>query len=473
MTNYPHSITEARSMLKQGIISSVDLTQKYLDRIAALDGEIHAYLGVYDDVLDQARLADEQIAAGIDAPLLGVPLSIKDNILFQGHTASAASKILGNYTASYTAHIVEELQKAGAVLIGRTNMDEFAMGGSCENSAYGPTYNPLDTARVPGGSSGGAAAAVAADMCTAAIGTDTGGSVRLPAAFCGLCGLYPTYGSTSRYGLIAMGSSFDQAGPIARSVDDCQILHSVLSTYDARDAQCIPLSARKNVSSKVATIGVPRSLLAMDGVSDSVRSEFENMLALLQQKGYKVVDIDLPHITASVPVYYVIIPAEVSTNLSRIDGIRYGDRKDGVDLLDVYMNTKGEGFGAEAQRRILLGTYVLSAGYYDAYYGKATQVRQIIRSEIIQSFDIVDVILTPTAGIIAPKIGEKSDPASMYMMDIFTVSANLSGAPALSVPFGKDAETGMPFGMHIMAPHWGEERLFVLGKDIESLGKTE
>ncbi len=467
MKIYPKTISEARNLLKSRSMSSVELTQMYLDRINEMDSQIHAYLGVYDDVLDQAADADAQIRAGIDLPLLGVPISIKDNIMFQGHTASAASKILGNYIAPYNAHIIDELRRAGAVLIGRTNMDEFAMGGSCENSAYGPTHNPLDISRVPGGSSGGAAASVTADMCVAAIGTDTGGSVRLPASFCGLCGLYPTYGSTSRYGLIAMGSSFDQAGSLGRSVDDCATLFTVLSTYDARDAQSIPIANRKQILSEVKKIGIPRSLIAMDGVSEVVRSEFERLLNELKTKGYEIVDIELPHITASVPTYYIIIPAEASTNLSRMDGIRYGVRAKGVDLLDIYMNSKGEGFGPEVQRRLLLGAYVLSAGYYDAYYGKATQVRELIRQEILKTFETVDVILTPTATSGAPLIGAKSDPVAMYMMDIFTVPANLSGCPALSVPFGQDGS--IPLGMHMMAPHWGENRLFTLGRDIESL----
>jgi aspartyl-tRNA(Asn)/glutamyl-tRNA(Gln) amidotransferase subunit A len=468
MQKIPTTITETLELLQSGAITSVALTQLFLDTIREKDTKIHCYLEIYDTVLDQAQQADDRRAAGESAPLLGVPISIKDNIMMQGHTVSAASKILENYIAPYNAHIIDELQKAGAVIIGRTNMDEFAMGGSCENSAFGPTYNPLDLSRIPGGSSGGAAASVAAGLCVAAIGTDTGGSVRLPAAFCGLCGLYPTYGSTSRYGLIAMGSSLDQAGSVGVSVDDCALLHSVLSTYDVRDAQCVPITERKTISSQVKKIGIPRALLAMDGVSETVRQQFDLLLEKLVNKGYEIIDIELPHITAAVPTYYIIMPAEVSTNLSRIDGVRFGVRESGDSLMNMYVNSKTKGFGPETQRRLLLGAYVLSAGYYDAYYAKATQVRELICQEIVKTLETVDVILTPTATSGAPKIGEMADTVAMYMMDIFTIPANLSGVPALSVPFGVDTNN-MPLGMHIMGPHWGEGKLFTLGRDIELL----
>lgn len=464
----PTTIESAQDMLCSGAITAVELANLCLEQIRTKDSDIHAFLEVYSDVLDQAAQADKRRADGFVHPLLGVPLSIKDNILCAGHTASAASKILENYVAPYSSDVVEKLQAAGAVIIGRVNMDEFAMGSSCEYSAYGPTRNPLDLARVPGGSSGGSAASVAAGMCVASIGTDTAGSVRLPASFCGVCGLYPTYGSCSRYGLIAMGSSLDQPGPVATTVDDCQILFNTLNGFDDRDAQSVPESSRDIPDPQVRVVGVPRALLHMEGVSDRVRSEFDSLVTRLEQSGYQVRDIDLSTITACVPVYYVIIPAEVSTNLSRMDGMRFGVRHEGTDLLDTYMQSKGAGFGPETQRRMLLGAYVLSAGYRDAYYTKATQVRELIRQEIFNAFTQCDVILNPTTTMGAFEIGSVVDPVAMYMMDIFTVPANLSGCPALSIPYGSDT-TGLPLGVQVMGPRFGEERLFALGKVIEGL----
>ncbi len=468
MIEVPKTIAEAQALLSAGSVTAVDLANACLARIHESNTELNIFLEVYEDVLDQAADADRRRANGEAGPLLGVPVSIKDNVLFAHHRASASSKILENYMAPYSSDVVEKLLLAGAVIIGRTNMDEFAMGSSCEYSAYGPTKNPLDTTRVPGGSSGGAAASVAAGMCVAAIGTDTAGSVRLPASFCGLCGLYPTYGSCSRYGLIAMGSSLDQPGPVGTHVDDCKTLFGIMNGFDDRDAQSVPDAERIIPSSEVKVIGVPRRLLGMDGVSDTVRSEFESLIQKLTAAGYEVRDIELPTITASVPVYYVIIPAEVSTNLARMDGIRFGVRVTGSDLLDTYMQSKGAGFGPETERRMLLGAYVLSAGYRDAYYTKATQVRELIRQEIYAAYNDVDVVLTPTTTMGAFKLGEVADPVAMYMMDVFTVPANLAGVPALSVPYGLDT-TGMPLGVQIMGPRFGEERLFALGKVIEGL----
>ena len=472
MNELPKTIAQARQMLTEGKVTSVELAQICLDNINAKNSDLNIYLQVFDDVLDQATAADTRIAAGESAPLLGVPISIKDNILYQGHIASSGSQILSNYVASYNAHIVNELLTAGAIIIGRVNMDEFAMGSSCEYSAFGPTKNPLDNTRVPGGSSGGSAASVAANMCVASIGTDTAGSVRLPASFCGLCGLYPTYGSTSRYGLIAMGSSLDQAGPVGNSVSDCETLFTLMSTPDElHDAQSVSAENRNPTDASVKKIGVPRALLSMDGVSETVRSNFNQCLDHLRDAGYDIVDIDLPHITAAVPTYYVIIPAEVSTNLSRMDGVRFGMRVGAENgLWNMYEETKTAGFGPEVQRRMLLGAYVLSAGYYDAYYGKATKVRELIKQEIESVLETVDVILTPTATMGAPKLGAMSDPIAMYMMDIFTVPANLSGLPALSVPFGVDSDAeNMPLGVQIMGPRFGEAKLFALGKEIEGL----
>jgi len=468
MNDLPTTILETQKLLSSGSITAVDLANSFLERINARNSELNIFLEVYSDVLDQAVRADRMRAEGFVHPLLGVPISIKDNIMFAHHRASGGSRILENYIAPYSADVIERLVSAGAVIIGRVNMDEFAMGGSCENSAYGPTKNPLDTTRVPGGSSGGSAASVSAGMCVASIGTDTGGSVRLPASFCGLCGLYPTYGSCSRYGLIAMASSLDQPGPIGATVDDCRIVFETLNGFDDRDAQSIPDGDRGTPDNSVRVIGIPRKLLDMGGVSDKVRTDFDELLQKLANAGYEIRDIELPTITAAVPVYYTIVYAEVSANMSRMDGIRFGVRQEGGDLLETYMKSKSSGFGPEVQRRILLGAYVSSAGYYDAYYGKATRVRELIRHEIIVALEGVDVILTPTATMGAPRLGEVADPVAMYMMDIFTVQANLSGMPALSVPYGFDV-TGMPLGVQIMGPRFGEGKLFTLGKAIEAV----
>jgi aspartyl-tRNA(Asn)/glutamyl-tRNA(Gln) amidotransferase subunit A len=461
-----HSITEARTLLDAKKVSAVELAQEHLAVIKQRDSDVHAFLEVYDDVLAQAQEADKRLAQGEKHPLLGVPIALKDNILIKGKTVSAASKILGNYVGTYDATVTKKLKEQGVVFVGRANMDEFAMGSSTENSAYGPTKNPLDISRVPGGSSGGSAAAVAGGMVLGAFGSDTGGSIRQPAAFCGIVGLKPTYGSVSRHGLIAMGSSLDVIGPLAHTVADTELLFEATRGHDVMDATTLPDNKKRIEAKKTYTIGVPRAFLAK-GVDADLLSEFEHGLDALKRAGHSVVDIELPTIEYSLATYYIIMPAEVSANLARFDGVRYGLHVDGTNRIDDYKQSRGAGFGKESRRRILLGTHILSSGYYDAYYGKAMQARNRIRRDALHAFETVDAIATPTAPTPAFMFGEKtSDPLSMYLADIFTVSANIIGAPALSVPFGTvtRGDKKLPVGFQLMAPHLGETTLFSLGK---------
>ena len=434
------------------------------------NGEINAFLEVYEkEAKAAAASADLAYKEGGDLPpLLGVPIAIKNNILIKGHKATAASKMLENYVATYDATIIKKLREAGAIFIGATNLDEFAMGGSTENSAFGPTKNPLDKARVPGGSSGGSAAAVALGAVPAAIGTDTGGSIRQPASFCGLVGLKPTYGAVSRYGLIAMGSSLDQAGPLTNTVADAELLHTIMSGVDVYDATTITKETYSAVKLKDKyTFGVPRKFLEK-GVDVDVLAAFDAHIAYLKGLGHTIVEVDLPLFAQGLPAYYIVVQAEISSNLARYDGMRYGLSLDGTNLLDVYTKTRAAGFGREVKRRILLGTYVLSSGYYDAYYGKAEIVRRKMRRELDNIFKTVDIILTPTAPTPAFKLGEQADPLSMYAQDIFTVPINLTGVPALTFPMGKvkREETTLPVGVQYIAPHGGEGRLFALGKAV-------
>jgi len=444
----------------------------YLETIATRDGEINAFLATYaKEALAAAAAATKAYAAGdiTDKPLLGIPLAIKNNILIKDHLATAASKMLANYTALYDATIIERLRAAGAIFIGSTNMDEFAMGGSTENSAFGPTRNPHDTDRVPGGSSGGSAAAVAAHMVPAAIGTDTGGSVRQPASYCGLVGFKPTYGAVSRYGLMAMGSSLDQAGPLTNSVADAKLLHDTMAGVDGMDATTIEVDTYPAVPTKQSyTFGVPKAFLA-EGIDPDVLAAFAAHVESLTAAGHTVVDIELPLFEKGLAAYYVVMPAEVSSNLARYDGIRYGHcAPDATDLLDVYQRSRAQGFGSEVKRRILLGTHVLSSGYYDAYYGKAEITRRKMREELAAVFATVDLILTPTAPTPAFKIGEQADPLSMYRQDVFTVPVNLTGVPAISFPMGTVERDGkmLPVGVQYIAPHAGDERLFDAGVRI-------
>lgn len=466
MTN-SYSIASLRAAYLAGDTTPTAFVQSCLDTIAAKDVEIHAYIDVFDDVLEAAKAAEVVLQEkGADAPALcGVPIALKSNIMHKGKRITAASKILESYTATYDATIVTKLLEAGAIIIGTTNMDEFAMGNSTENSYFGPTMNPHDQTRVPGGSSGGSAAAVAMGSVPVAIGTDTGGSVRQPASFCGVVGFKPTYGAVSRYGLIAMGSSFDQAGPLTTTVSDAALVHQVMSGQDAMDMTTIADDTYEPVAIKETyTIGVPRDFLE-SGVDPDVMEQFENHIKDLKAAGHTVVDVSLPLFKAGLAAYYISIPAEVSSNLARYDGIRYGTKVDGESLLDVYNASRAEGFGDEVKRRILLGTYVLSAGYYDAYYGKAEALRDLMRAELKEVFDSVDLLLTPTAPTPAFAIGEISDPVASYAQDIFTVPVNLTGVPALSIPMGTVTrdESALPVGAQYIAPHGGDDRLFDIG----------
>ena len=449
----------------------LELTEAYLKVIKEKNKDLNAYLEIYDDVLKQVEQAQQKFTDGTAELLTGIPFAIKDNILFEGHTSSAGSKILENYKASYDSFVISILKKAGAVLIGRTNMDEFAMGSSTQTSAYGVTKNPIDTSRVPGGSSGGSAAAVAADMSLVALGTETCGSVREPAAFCGLVGLKPTYGALSRNGIIAMGNSLDQVSPFGKNVRDVEIIFNLLSKYDPLDSTSIPEQSRdkKQVSnSSTVKIGVPWHLFDK-GVDPEVMENFKQSMDKFKQAGYEIVDLDLPFSKYSLEAYYIIMPAEVSTNLARFDGIRYGYSSEADNLREVYMKSRGRGFGREARRRILLGTYVLSHGYYDAYYNKAIKVREKIKKEIVQAFKKVDLIATPTTPMPAFKLGEKlDDPVAMYLCDIFSAPANLSGVPSLALPSGKTKE-GLPLSVQFMAKHFCEKTLFDVGKKFEEI----
>ncbi len=458
------SITEALKKLDSKEITSLDLLQALKKNIDAKNKDLNVYLEVFADAEEQAKAADEKRKRGEKGALLGIPLAIKDNILIEGRTASSASKILENYVATFDATAIQKLKEAGAVFVGRVNMDEFAMGGSTENSAYGPTKNPLDESRVPGGSSGGSAAAVAAQMALGALGSDTGGSIREPASFCGLVGFKGTYGSVSRHGLMAMGSSLDQIGPLAKTVEDAELLFNTVRGKDTLDSTSISPTdfPKKNATKK---IGVPRHLMK-EGIDTDVMERFEASLKKLESMGYEIVDITLPLAPLALAIYYIIMPAESSSNLARFDGVRYGLSKKGGSLLEDYAVTKGEGFGPEVRRRIMLGTYVLSAGYYDAYYGKALAARAELTKEYSDALLTLDAIATPTAPTPATKIGEKSDPLSMYLIDVFTVTANLTGHPAISVPMGTVQREGtdLPVGIQFTAAHGDENSLFEIGK---------
>jgi aspartyl-tRNA(Asn)/glutamyl-tRNA(Gln) amidotransferase subunit A len=475
------TIKKTHEALKNRHFSAVELLDSYLEKCAHDNKKLNIFLELFADARERAEDVDHTIhsMSRIDLekklPLLaGIPIAMKDNILIKGKIASSSSKMLENYRATYDATVTTKLKDEMAVFIGRTNMDEFAMGGSTENSAFGATKNPHDTKRVPGGSSGGSAAAVAADMALASLGSDTGGSVRQPASFCGVVGMKPTYGAVSRYGLMAMASSLDQIGPLTKTVEDAEIVYNAIRGHDPMDSTSLPDDRFSSSLPSTKRIGVPLDFLKK-GVDKDVLERFNEVTARFKKLGYEIVPVDLPYIAHSLAVYYILMPAEASANLARFDGVRYGFHKDGANLLEDYLKSRGEGFGAEVRRRILLGTYVLSAGYYDAYYKKATRVQQLIRDDFAKVFAVgeksfgVDAILTPTAPTPAFKIGEKSgDPLSMYLADIFTVPANIAGLPALSFPAGTVERDGkkLPVGMQLMAPHYGEEVLFTLGKEF-------
>jgi len=465
------TIKEARQKLQQKEFSAVDLVHAYLEVIKNNNDRLNIFLEVYDDALDQAKRADERIASGEDLPLLGIPVALKDNILVKGKRATSGSKILQGFVSPYDSTLVTKLKDAGAVLVGRTNMDEFAMGSSTENSAFGITRNPLDEDRVPGGSSGGSAASVAGNMSLVSFGSDTGGSVREPASFCGLVGLKPTYGGVSRHGLMAMGSSLDVIGPFTKTVSDSEILFNVVGGKDDMDSTTFDDSIypKKPIKEKLV-LGVPYHLFKNGGLDKDAENVFNQSIESLKNLGYEIKEINLPNISYSLAVYYILMPAEVSSNLARFDGVRFGMHVEGANLLEDYMKTKGTGFGKEVRRRILMGTYVLSSGYHDAYYNKALLLRQKISDEINQVFEDVDLIVTPTTPGVAFKIGEKSnDPLALYVQDIFTVPANIVGIPAISIPSGELEVDGkkMPLGIQFMAPNNNEHILFEVGKKFK------
>ena len=455
-------ITELSAALAAKKVSSVELSRAFLERIGQLNPKLNAFITVDEErSLAQARRADERRARGDAMPLTGIPLAFKDIYCTKGLRTTCGSRMLEDFISPYDAHVVEQFDLAGTVLLGKCNMDEFAMGSSNENSYFGPVRNPWARNRVPGGSSGGSAAAVAARMAPAATGTDTGGSTRQPAAFSGICGLRPTYGLVSRYGLVAFASSLDQAGPLARSAADLALLLNVMAGFDARDSTSLERPREdytRGLNAKVEglRIGLPREYFA-EGVEPGVRKAVDAAVSWFTSQGAIRVDLELPLTKLAVPVYYVIAPAEASSNLSRFDGVRYGHRaKEYTDLLDMYCRTRAEGFGAEVKRRILVGTYVLSHGYYDAYYLQAQKVRRLIAREFSQAFERCDLILGPTAPTTAFEIGAKTeDPVQMYLGDIFTIPAPLAGLPALSVPCGFDA-AGLPVGLQLMGKHFSE-----------------
>lgn len=461
------TIVEARKALDNGSLTSVELTKDCLQAIEKENPSLNAFLEVWTDLaLKQAEQSDERRAKGESLGVLdGIPIAVKDNILVEGQHCSAASKILQNYVSVRDATVIRKLKDAGAVFLGRVNMDEFAMGGSTENSAYGPTRNPHDQSRVPGGSSGGSAAAVAAHLCLAALGSDTGGSIRQPAAFCGLVGLKPTYGRVSRSGLMAMASSFDQIGPLAKTAEDAAIVFEAIYGKDGMDQTTVDGGVfkpewRKDLSG--IRIGLPRQAWG-EGIDEDVRLSVLGAVEVLKGLGAEIIDVDLPYTDEVLAVYYVVMPSEVSANMSRFDGMRFGIREPGRALLETYLETRGQHLGMEVKRRILLGAYALSSGYYDAYYKKAKQVQTLIRNAYQSALLQVDAILTPTTPTVAFGIGEKAnDPLAMYLGDLFTVGANVSGLPAVSFP---SAPSGvLPVGVHITGKAFSESTLFAIAK---------
>jgi aspartyl-tRNA(Asn)/glutamyl-tRNA(Gln) amidotransferase subunit A len=469
------SLTSVRDAIADGSGNAVSAVTHYFDRIDQFDGQVHAYLALNrEQALTQAAAVDQAAKQGDTLPpLAGVPVGIKDVLTVQGLPATAGSRILEHYQPPYTATAVAKLQAAGAIVLGKLNCDEFAMGSSNENSAYGPVRNPAALDRVPGGSSGGSAAAVAADMAAATLGTDTGGSIRQPASYCGVVGLLPTYGRVSRYGLIAFASSLDRVGPLTHTVEDAAVLLGVLAGYDPLDAT----SSKEPVPDYVAglakpvedlRIGVPAEYFG-EGLDPEVRAAVEASIENLRAQGCKVQPISLPHTRYAVPAYYLLATAEASANLARFDGVRFGYRSpDSATLSAMYRNSRDEGFGAEVKRRILLGTYALSSGYYDAYYKKAQQVRALLTQDFLKAFAEVDAIVTPTAPTPAFKLGEKTDdPVAMYLADIYTVTASLAGICGISVPAGHSRE-GLPIGVQILGRHFGEATVLQLGHALEA-----
>jgi aspartyl-tRNA(Asn)/glutamyl-tRNA(Gln) amidotransferase subunit A len=469
------SVSELSARLARREVSARQAVQACLDQIQRLEPSIHAFIShLPDDALAQADAADQLLAAGGDPakPLLGVPIATKDVIAVQGHPLNCGSKILGNFISPYDATVIAKLKAAGAIILGRLNMDEFAMGSSTENSAFGPTRNPWDTTRIPGGSSGGSAAAVAADEIIAALGSDTGGSVRQPAALCGCVGLKPTYGRVSRYGLVAYASSLDQIGTCTKTVRDAALMLETIAGHDPRDSTSLPqpvprYSASLDGEIRGLKLGLPKEYL-VEGLDPQVKAAVAEAVKKYQELGAEIVEVSLPHTEYAIASYYIIATAEASANLARFDGVRYGARVPGASPLEMYCRTRGQGFGAEVKRRIILGTYVLSSGYHDAYYLRAQKVRTLIRQDFLRAFEQVDALITPTTPTAAFKIGEKSgDPLQMYLEDIFTISCNLAGICGLVVPCGFASPVKLPIGLQLLGKPLGEETLLRLGHAYE------
>lgn len=469
MTKIPNAgftIKDIKEGLAKGHFTAEEIFKKYYDKIKKEDKKLNAYLSVFEN----CKLETENSAA---TPLWGVPCAIKDNMLIEGTIATAGSKMLKNYVSSYDATVIKNLKKAGAMFLGKTNLDEFAMGTSTENSAFGPTKNPHDLTRVPGGSSGGSAAAVAADLCVFALGSDTGGSVRQPASMCGIVGLKPTYGRVSRHGLIAMASSLDQIGPLTKNVYDAALVLNVISGHDIFDSTTVSKTVpdfTENIGKEIRglMVGVPKEFFG-EGLDQEVQEKISATIAKLESLGAEIIEISLPNFEYALATYYIIVPCEVSSNLSRLDGIRYGhSSKVAKTLLETYMESRSEGFGPEPKRRIILGTYALSSGYYDAYYLKAQKVRTLIKNDFDDAFKKVDVIVGPTAPHTAFKLGEKvSDPLSLYLEDIYTVPVNLAGLPGISIPCGKGANSNMPVGFQIIGRPFDEETVLRVSYQLE------
>jgi aspartyl-tRNA(Asn)/glutamyl-tRNA(Gln) amidotransferase subunit A len=473
------TIHELQKKLRGGDTTSVDIVESVIQRIDTVEERIHSYITLLkDSAREEARRADAEIRKGNARPLTGIPIAVKDLICTKGIKTTCGSKILHNFIPPYDATVVEKLRDAGAVFIGKTNMDEFAMGSSTETSYFGVTRNPWDLDRIPGGSSGGSAAAVAADECIASLGSDTGGSIRQPAALCDVVGMKPTYGRVSRYGLVAFASSLDQIGPFTKDVEDCAIMLNVISGYDPRESTSVQAEVPDFTSFLSGdirgwTVGIPREYF-ITGIDPEVESAVRKAIGVIEDLGARCVDVSLPHTEYCLAVYYIVAPAEASSNLARYDGVKYGYRsKEGRDLMEMYKKTRSEGFGTEVKRRIMLGTYALSSGYYDAYYKKASQVRALIKRDFDEAFQSCDVIMTPTSPTPAFRIGEKmDDPLQMYLSDIFTISTNLAGIPGVSVPCGYTAG-GLPIGLQFLAAHFAEEKLIRIASAYEKNSRIE
>ena len=461
------TISQAHQGLIKKEFSSLELCKIYLDKIKEKDREIRAFLTLNENAaLSQAKKIDDLISTGRKIPILaGIPLAVKDNILVENIKCTAGSKILEDYIAPYNATVIEKLKNQGAVILGKTNMDEFGMGSSTENSAFGPTYNPHDLTRVPGGPSGGSAAAVAVGMSVYALGSDTGGSIRQPASFCGVVGLKPTYGAVSRYGLIAFASSLDQIGPITKTVEDAEIVFGAISGKDPLDSTSVESKSQIPISKsqiKSLKIGVPKEYF-VKGIDPEVEKIIKGAVKKYERMGAKIIEVSLPHTAYALPAYYIINPSEASANLARYDGVKYGFSKKEKSLLDVYLQSRKEGFGAEVRRRIMLGTYALSAGYYEAYYLRAQKVRTKVINDFEKVFEKVDVLLAPVSPFLPFKIGERiEDPLAMYLVDVYTVSINLAGLPALSLPVGRVGK--LPVGLQIIGRPFEENRILEVAK---------